>query len=142
MFIQPSEHNTYADIEAVYECLQTEYGVSQEDLILYGQSVGSGPTLHLAAQLPRLRGVVLHSAILSGLRVLCHVKFTLCFDIYRVSSHLLSSKCDFSCQNYVIIVILHLLNFIQLFTFWVYFSNCISFFVIPDNPKQCTSCEY
>lgn len=81
---QPSEYDTYADIEAVYECLQTEYGISQEDLILYGQSVGSGPTLHLAAQLPRLRGVVLHSAILSGLRVLCHVKFTLCCDIYKV----------------------------------------------------------
>ncbi|GKE14568.1 alpha/beta hydrolase fold protein, partial [Tanacetum coccineum] len=69
----PSELNTYADIEAVYECLQTKYGVSQEDLILYGQSVGSGPTLHLAAKLPRLRGVVLHSGILSGLRVVCHV---------------------------------------------------------------------
>ncbi|XP_024030493.1 protein ABHD17B isoform X2 [Morus notabilis] len=80
---KPSESNTYADIEAVYECLQTQYGVSQEDLILYGQSVGSGPTLHLAAKLPRLRGVVLHSAILSGLRVLCHVKFTFCFDIYK-----------------------------------------------------------
>ncbi|KAJ0775054.1 putative serine aminopeptidase, S33, alpha/Beta hydrolase [Helianthus annuus] len=81
---KPSESNTYADIEAVYECLQTEYGVSQEDLILYGQSVGSGPTLHLAAKLPRLRGVVLHSGILSGLRVVCHVKCTLCFDIYKV----------------------------------------------------------
>jgi pimeloyl-ACP methyl ester carboxylesterase len=84
--MQPSESNTYADIEAVYQCLETEYGVSQEDLILYGQSVGSGPTLHLAAKLPRLRGVVLHSAILSGLRVLCHVKFTFCFDIYKVRS--------------------------------------------------------
>jgi pimeloyl-ACP methyl ester carboxylesterase len=84
-FVQPSESNTYADIEAVYEFLQTQYGVSQEDLILYGQSVGSGPTLHLAAKLPRLRGVVLHSSILSGLRVLCHVKFTFCFDIYKVS---------------------------------------------------------
>lgn len=82
--VQPSESNTYADIEAVYQCLQTEYGVSQEDLILYGQSVGSGPTLHLASKLPRLRGVVLHSGILSGLRVLCHVKFTFCFDIYTV----------------------------------------------------------
>lgn len=80
---KPSESNTYADIEAVYEFLQTQYGVSQEDIILYGQSVGSGPTLHLAAKLPRLRGVVLHSSILSGLRVLCHVKFTFCFDIYK-----------------------------------------------------------
>jgi pimeloyl-ACP methyl ester carboxylesterase len=82
---QPSEENTYADIEAVYQCLETEYGISQENLILYGQSVGSGPTLHLASRLPRLRGVVLHSAILSGLRVVCHVNFTFCFDIYKVS---------------------------------------------------------
>ncbi|XP_018442908.1 uncharacterized protein LOC108814769 isoform X2 [Raphanus sativus] len=80
--LPPSEYDTYADIEAVYECLQTEYGVGQEDLILYGQSVGSGPTLHLASKLPRLRGVVLHSGILSGLRVLCHVKFKFCCDIY------------------------------------------------------------
>ncbi|KAG7955906.1 hypothetical protein I3843_11G097700 [Carya illinoinensis] len=85
---KPSESNTYADIEAVYECLETEYGVSQEDLILYGQSVGSGPTLHLAAKLPRLRGIVLHSAILSGLRVLCHIKFTFCLTFIRTSTKL------------------------------------------------------
>ncbi|KAJ6849433.1 protein ABHD17B [Iris pallida] len=90
---QPSEPNTYADIEAVYQCLQTEYGVSQEDLILYGQSVGSGPTLHLAARLPRLRGVVLHSAILSGLRVLCHVNTTFCFDIYKNINKIKKVKC-------------------------------------------------
>ncbi|WCJ29098.1 alpha/beta-Hydrolases superfamily protein [Euphorbia peplus] len=90
---KPSESNTYADIEAVYQCLQTEYGVSQEDLILYGQSVGSGPTLHLAAKLPRLRGVVLHSAILSGLRVLCHVKFSCCLDIYKNINKIHKVKC-------------------------------------------------
>ncbi|PKA65495.1 hypothetical protein AXF42_Ash005829 [Apostasia shenzhenica] len=80
---KPSEFNTYYDIEAVYECLKREYGVTQEELILYGQSVGSGPTLHLAARLPRLRGVVLHSAILSGIRVLYPVKMTFWFDIFK-----------------------------------------------------------
>ncbi|CAN8290379.1 unnamed protein product [Cochlearia groenlandica] len=90
---KPSEYDTYADIEAVYECLQTEYGVGQEDLILYGQSVGSGPTLHLASKLPRLRGVVLHSGILSGLRVLCHVKFKFCCDIYSNVNKIKKVKC-------------------------------------------------
>ncbi|KAI3687625.1 hypothetical protein L1987_81325 [Smallanthus sonchifolius] len=90
---KPTELNTYADIEAVYECLQTEYGVSQEDLILYGQSVGSGPTLHLASKLPRLRGVVLHSAILSGLRVVCHVNCSFCFDIYKNVNKVRKVKC-------------------------------------------------
>ncbi|KAJ8767874.1 hypothetical protein K2173_020814 [Erythroxylum novogranatense] len=80
---KPSEFNTYYDIEAVYNCLEKEYGIKQEDLIVYGQSVGSGPTLHLASRLKRLRGVVLHSAILSGIRVLYPVKMTFWFDIFK-----------------------------------------------------------
>lgn len=80
---KPSEFNTYHDIEATYNCLKKDYGIKQEDLIVYGQSVGSGPTLHLASRLQRLRGVVLHSAILSGIRVLYPVKMTFWFDIYK-----------------------------------------------------------
>ncbi|XP_010548512.1 PREDICTED: protein ABHD17C-like [Tarenaya hassleriana] len=80
---KPSESNTYYDIEAVYSCLRSEYNIKQEELILYGQSVGSGPTLHLASRLKRLRGVVLHSAILSGIRVLYNVRVTLWFDIFK-----------------------------------------------------------
>ncbi|KAK6129111.1 hypothetical protein DH2020_037147 [Rehmannia glutinosa] len=80
---KPSELNTYADIEAAYECLQENYGVKEEDIILYGQSVGSGPTLDLASRLSRLRAVVLHSPILSGLRVMYPVKRTYWFDIYK-----------------------------------------------------------
>ncbi|KAL6888369.1 hypothetical protein ACP4OV_009395 [Aristida adscensionis] len=80
---KPSEQNTYADIEAVYRCLVETYGTSEENIILYGQSVGSGPTLDLASRLPRLRAVVLHSPILSGLRVMYPVKHTYWFDIYK-----------------------------------------------------------
>uniref|UniRef100_A0A6M2F4J2 Serine aminopeptidase S33 domain-containing protein n=1 Tax=Populus davidiana TaxID=266767 RepID=A0A6M2F4J2_9ROSI len=80
---KPSEFNTYHDIEATYNCLKKDYGIKQEDLIVYGQSVGSGPTLHLASRLQRLRGVVLHSAILSGIRVLYPVKMTFWFDIFK-----------------------------------------------------------
>ncbi|CAI0542504.1 unnamed protein product [Linum tenue] len=83
---KPSELNTYYDIEAVYNCLKDEYGVKQEELILYGQSVGSGPTLHLGSRLHNLRGIVLHSAILSGIRVLYPVKVTLPFDIFKGTS--------------------------------------------------------
>ncbi|KAK8586441.1 hypothetical protein V6N13_010033 [Hibiscus sabdariffa] len=80
---KPSEHNTYADIEAAYKCLEESYGAKQENIILYGQSVGSGPTVDLAARLPRLRAVVLHSPILSGLRVMYPVNRTYWFDIYK-----------------------------------------------------------
>lgn len=80
---KPSECNTYADIEAAYRCLEEKYGVKEEDVVLYGQSVGSGPTVDLAARLPLLRAVVLHSPILSGLRVMYPVKRTYWFDIYK-----------------------------------------------------------
>ncbi|KAJ8442476.1 hypothetical protein Cgig2_022359 [Carnegiea gigantea] len=80
---KPTESNTYADIDAAYECLREKYGVKDEQLILYGQSVGSGPTVDLASRTPNLRGVVLHSPILSGVRVLYPVKRTYWFDIYK-----------------------------------------------------------
>ncbi|XP_011623245.1 protein ABHD17B isoform X2 [Amborella trichopoda] len=80
---KPSEQNTYADIEAAFKCLEETYGVNEDNIVLYGQSVGSGPTLDLAIQLPRLRAVVLHSPILSGLRVMYPVKRTYWFDIYK-----------------------------------------------------------
>ncbi|RCV26837.1 hypothetical protein SETIT_5G277100v2 [Setaria italica] len=83
---KPTECNTYADIEAAYNCLKEKYGVADEDIILYGQSVGSGPTIDLASRLPNLRAVVLHSPILSGLRVLYPVKRTFWFDIYKGTS--------------------------------------------------------
>ncbi|XP_021739364.1 protein ABHD17B-like [Chenopodium quinoa] len=80
---KPNEQNTYADIEAAYRCLVERYGVKEEDVILYGQSVGSGPTLDLATRLPKLRAVVLHSPIMSGLRVMYPVKRSYWFDIYK-----------------------------------------------------------
>ncbi|KAL6549493.1 hypothetical protein OROHE_008610 [Orobanche hederae] len=90
---KPSEHNTYSDIEAAYKCLEESYGAKQEDVILYGQSVGSGPTVDLAARLPRLRAVILHSPILSGLRVMYPVKRTYWFDIYKNIDKISSIKC-------------------------------------------------
>ncbi|XP_055828265.1 uncharacterized protein LOC129896401 isoform X2 [Solanum dulcamara] len=80
---KPSECNTYADIDAVYKCLKEQYRVKDEQLILYGQSVGSGPTIDLASCTPNLRAVVLHGPILSGLRVLYPFKHTHWFDIYK-----------------------------------------------------------
>lgn len=59
--------------------------MKEQDVILYGQSVGSGPTLELASRLPNLRAVVLHSAIASGLRVMYPVKRTYWFDIYKAN---------------------------------------------------------
>lgn len=83
---KPSEQETYADIEAAYNWLRETYGTKDERIILYGQSVGSGPSLELASRLPRVRALVLHSPFLSGLRVMYPVKHSFWFDIYKVRS--------------------------------------------------------
>ncbi|XP_019442819.1 PREDICTED: protein ABHD17B-like [Lupinus angustifolius] len=90
---KPTECNTYADIDAAYKFLKEQYGVKDEQLILYGQSVGSGPTLDLASRIPELQGVVLHSPILSGLRVLYPAKRTYWFDIYKNIDKIGMVKC-------------------------------------------------
>ena len=46
----PSEENCYADIEAVFEYLTTERNVPAEHIILFGRSLGSGPSCYLAAK--------------------------------------------------------------------------------------------
>lgn len=88
------------------------YGAKEEDVILYGQSVGSGPTLDLATRLPRLRAVVLHSPIMSGLRVMYPVKRTYWFDIYKVSSFISYSVLYyfiFHCSQYKVLVLMMVL---------------------------------
>lgn len=66
----PTVNNTLADITAVLRYLQNGYGVPPDRVVLYGQSVGSGPSCYLASEQPHLAGVILHSPLLSGVRVL------------------------------------------------------------------------
>ncbi|KAF6169094.1 hypothetical protein GIB67_038591 [Kingdonia uniflora] len=90
---KPTEQNTYADIEAAYKCLLDIYGVKENEIIFYGQSVGSGPTLELALKLNGLRAMILHSAFLSGLRVMFSVKRSYWFDIYKNIDKIGNVKC-------------------------------------------------
>ncbi|EDQ89901.1 uncharacterized protein MONBRDRAFT_24814 [Monosiga brevicollis MX1] len=64
------ENNLYTDIEAVYRALRERFGIDPANLILYGQSIGTVPTVDLASKHPEIAGVVLHSPLASGLRVL------------------------------------------------------------------------
>lgn len=47
---KPSEKNLYADIDAAWHALRTQYGISPENIILYGQSIGTVPTVDLASR--------------------------------------------------------------------------------------------
>ncbi|KAH9362932.1 hypothetical protein HPB48_014286 [Haemaphysalis longicornis] len=65
---RPSEKNLYADIEAAFQALRTRYGVRPDFIILYGQSIGTVPTVDLASRY-EVAGVILHSPLMSGMRV-------------------------------------------------------------------------
>ena len=81
--VRPTEQQTYKDIKAVYEyCMESKL-VSDPatQLLLYGQSVGSGPSCFLAQRYP-VAGMILHSPIMSGLRVITDSRLLCCFDIF------------------------------------------------------------
>jgi Serine aminopeptidase, S33 len=85
----PTECATYRDIEAVYDYTLEHVTANQnpKNVILYGQSVGSGPCCYLLAQkhIPPLGGLILHSPFTSGMRVLTpsrYVSFICGFDLH------------------------------------------------------------
>lgn len=58
------------------------YGISPESIILYGQSIGTVPTVDLASRY-ECAAVVLHSPLTSGMRVAFpDTKKTYCFDAF------------------------------------------------------------
>lgn len=84
---EPSEDNCYADIEAVYDYLTLELELEPQNIILYGRSIGSGPSCHLAEKVSRehlegtgLGGLILHSAFTSVFRIVADIGITILGD--------------------------------------------------------------
>ncbi|CAD5206067.1 unnamed protein product [Bursaphelenchus okinawaensis] len=78
-----SEKNLYADIAAALQALKTRYHISDEKVILYGQSIGTVPSVDLASANPNIAALILHSPLMSGLRVACGgVQRTWCCDAF------------------------------------------------------------
>lgn len=77
---RPTVGGAVEDAVAVYRYAVDDLGIPPGDLILHGRSLGSGPTLELAAR-HGAAGVVLESAFVSVLRVITRVRL-LPFDHY------------------------------------------------------------
>eukprot|EP00392_Amoebophrya_sp_AT5.2_P000995 g997.t1 len=92
--VTPHFRDVTSNAEAAYNFLVEEEEYPPDKIILYGQSVGTGPVLELAAKV-KCAGVILHSAMLSGIRVLdpspdacCRPSSTFqCFDLFRNELH-------------------------------------------------------
>ena len=65
---KPSEKNVYSDAEAAWNVLRTKYNLAPNQIILYGQSIGTVAAVDLATRYD-VAGVILHSPLMSGMRV-------------------------------------------------------------------------
>ena len=90
----PSEEHCFADIEAAWSYLTDVADIPPEQIVLYGRSLGSGPSTHLARRLslqaaaqrgaglgrahrPPLRGLILQSPLMSAYRVAFHFRWSM-----------------------------------------------------------------
>jgi fermentation-respiration switch protein FrsA (DUF1100 family) len=83
---QPGEKSCYEDADAAYKYLTEILLIKPEQLVLYGRSLGSGPSCYLAERLSknkvRLGGLILQSPVLSIYRVAFNFRFTLLGDMF------------------------------------------------------------
>ncbi|MEN9222558.1 MAG: alpha/beta hydrolase [Thermostichus sp. BF3_bins_97] len=86
----PSEAGSYLDIEAAYTYL-IDQGVSPEQILVYGRSVGGGPSLYLAAKKP-VGGLILESTFVTAFRVLTRIPL-LPFDRFNNLSRIPKIEC-------------------------------------------------
>lgn len=92
----PSEADSYGDVTAAVEwALQRLRIHPPSQLILYGQSVGSGPSVFMATKhgAPGAAGLILHSPISSGLRVVTQSSALRCLDIYPNLERICKVRC-------------------------------------------------
>jgi fermentation-respiration switch protein FrsA (DUF1100 family) len=90
-----TDRQAYMDIDAVFDwCVANTPGNVR--IVLYGQSIGSGPSCYLATAKRRnsIAGLILHSPILSGVRVLSESRGILaCFDIFPNIDRIQRVRC-------------------------------------------------
>jgi len=63
----PTENNAYQDIHAAFQFLIQDAQIPASKIIVYGRSVGSGPSVELAAK-QKVAGLILESPFLSAFR--------------------------------------------------------------------------
>lgn len=66
---KPSERNIYADIETIIQYLVRQKQIDSKSIILYGESIGSVPSIYMASQMS-VGGVILQAPLTSGLTTL------------------------------------------------------------------------
>ncbi len=69
---RPTERNSYEDIDAAFDYLTMELGVPARRVIVYGRSIGGGPSTDLASR-RSVAGLILESTFVTAFRVRTHI---------------------------------------------------------------------
>ena len=83
---KPNEAQCYADIDAAYDYLRLRLNIPAHQIVLYGRSLGSGPSCYLAAETSvaddeeTVGGLILHAPFLSVFRIVLESGCTLMGD--------------------------------------------------------------
>jgi len=78
---QPQEAAVYADIVAAFRYIRDRIGTPWQQIIPYGRSIGTAPSVYLATR-TAVRGVVLQSPMMSIYRIPFKFRFTLPGDVF------------------------------------------------------------
>ena len=87
-----SEQFCYNDADAVYTYVTTELNVPPERIIIFGRSLGSGPSCYLAEKYP-VGGLILNSGFMSVFRVVFKFRWTLPGDMFPNIDRIKNVKC-------------------------------------------------
>ena len=88
----PGDTVLYEDIETVYLYLTENLNVDPDTIIVFGRSIGSGPTSFLAEK-HRVGGVILHAGLMSVLRVVFNLRWTLPWDKFPNIKRMPNIEC-------------------------------------------------
>lgn len=89
----PQEQSLYDDIETVYLYLTEILSIPSYQIILFGRSIGSGPSCYLAEKY-EVAGVILHAPLMSILRVVFpKLRWSFFFDKFPNIDRIKSFDC-------------------------------------------------
>ena len=86
------EQYCYNDAEAAYNYLTKDLKVPPERIVLFGRSLGSGPSCYLAEKYP-VGGLILNSGFMSVFRVAFKFRWTLPGDMFPNIDRIKNVKC-------------------------------------------------
>ncbi|KAF0976645.1 hypothetical protein FDP41_004544 [Naegleria fowleri] len=89
-----SEPRVYASIEAAVKYLKTERGFSEDRIIVFGTSLGTGPSTYIASkENSNFRGVILQSPFTTVVRIKVNTNKKIFFDMFRNIDRIDKVKC-------------------------------------------------